>query len=140
MSDDLKQRLVRTEVLSPPGEPFTLEAVKPWLKANMAIRKAAADRIEELEAKLAKKDGCLEETYRRWKNGADLRTLAKAEGCTQERMRHKMKRYEEDKVRLLEAKLINAMYEVATYSNDPHLVKWARESLAELKGETGATE
>ena len=54
MSDDLKQRLVRTEVLFPPGEPFTLEAVKPWLKANMAIRKAAADRIEELEAKLAK--------------------------------------------------------------------------------------
>ena len=35
----------------------------------------------------------------------------------------------------LEARLINAMYEVATYSNDPHLVKWARESLAELKGE-----
>ena len=93
-------------------------------------------RIEELEAKLAKKDGCLEETYRRWKNGADLRALAKAEGCTQERMRHKMKRYEEDKVRLLEAKLINAMYEVATYSNDPHLVKWARKSLAELKGDT----
>ena len=97
---------------------------------------AMADRIEELEAELAKKDGCLEETYRRWKNGADLRVLAKAEGCTQERMRHKMKRYEEDKVRLLEAKLINAMYEVATYSNDPHLVKWARKSLAELKGET----
>ena len=65
----------------------------------------AADRIEELEDKLAKKDGNLEETYRRWKNGADLRALAKAEGCTQERMRHKMKRYEEDKVRLLESKL-----------------------------------
>ena len=88
-----------------------------------------------LKAKLAKKDGCLEETYRRWKNGADLRALAKAEGCTQERMRLKMKRYEEDKVRLLEAKLINAMYEVATYSNDPHLVKWARKSLSELKGD-----
>jgi len=96
----------------------------------------AIERIEALEAKLAKKDGCLDETYRRWKNGADLRALAKAEGCTQERMRLKMKRYEEDKVRLLEAKLINAMYEVATYSNDPHLVKWARKSLSELKGDT----
>ena len=104
--------------------------------ASVDLIEAMADRIEELEAKLAKKDGCLEETYRRWKNGADLRVLAKAEGCTQERMRHKMKRYEEDKVRLLEAKLINAMHEVATYSNDPHLVKWARKSLAELKGET----
>ena len=69
----------------------------------------AADRIEELEAKLSKKDGCLEETYRRWKNGADLRALAKAEGCTQERMRHKMKRYEEDKVRLLEAERDEAL-------------------------------
>jgi len=41
-----------------------------------------------------------------------------------------------NRIEELEAKLINAMYEVATYSNDPHLVKWARESLAELKGET----
>jgi len=123
MSDDIKEHLADMAALSQSKTP-----------AN-ALR-----RIEELEAKLAKKDGNLEETYRRWKNGADLRVLAKAEGCTQERMRHKMKRYEEDKVRRLEAKIINAMYEVATYSNDPHLVKWARESLAELKGETGAPE
>ena len=108
----------------------------PKYASEPQVEYVRSDRIEELEAKLAKKDGCLEETYRRWKNGADLRALAKAEGCTQERMRHKMKRYEEDKVRLLEAKLINAMYEVATYSNYPHLVKWARKSLAELKGET----
>jgi len=108
----------------------------PKYASEPQVEYVRSDRIEELEAKLAKKDGCLEETYRRWKNGADLRALAKAEGCTQERMRHKMKRYEEDKVRLLEAKLINAMHEVATYSNDPHLVKWARKSLAELKGET----
>ena len=119
MSDDLVKRLRE-------GDHFE----------KVMSAEQAADRIEELEAKLAKKDGCLEETYRRWKNGADLRALAKAEGCTQERMRLKMKRYEEDKVRLLEAKLINAMYEVATYSNDPHLVKWARKSLSELKGET----
>ena len=132
MSDDLVQRLRDhiAVVIDNRGHVFEAET----------LCDEAADRIEVLEAKLGKKDGCLEETYRRWKNGADLRALAKAEGCTQERMRLKMKRYEEDKVRLLGAKLINAMYEVATYSNDPHLVKWARESLAELKGDTDAPE
>ena len=35
----------------------------------------------------------------------------------------------------LEVKLVEAMEEVATYSNDPHLAKWARTALAELKGE-----
>jgi len=90
-----------------------------WIEANASdpateaefLRerlRIAIERAEAAEDKLAKKDGCLEETYRRWKNGADLRTLAKAEGCTQERIRHKMKRYEEDKVRLLEAKLAKA--------------------------------
>ena len=91
MSDDLVKRL------------------RPVASTTFNLLMDSADRIEELEAKLAKKDGCLEETYRRWKNGADLRALAKAEGCTQERMRHKMRRYEEDKVRLLEAKLAKAM-------------------------------
>ena len=41
-----------------------------------------------------------------------------------------------ERIEALEAKLIDAMYEVATYSNDPHLVKWARKSLSELKGDT----
>ena len=93
MSDDLVKRLRFGSLTTMGAGRLNLEA---------------ADRIEELEAKLAKKDGCLEETYRRWKNGADLRALAKAEGCTQERMRYKMKRYEDDKVRLLEAKLAKA--------------------------------
>jgi len=96
----------------------------------------AADRIEELEAKLSKKDGCLEETYRRWKNGADLRALAKAEGCTQERMRHKMKRYEEDKVRLLESKLAKAVERLEKLSrwldlDDEELANLPIETLAE---------
>ena len=91
MSDDLVKRL------------------RGWPRSTaQTVMSDAADRIEELEDKLAKKDGSLEETYRRWKNGADLRALAKAEGCTQERMRLKMKRYEDDKVRLLEAKLAKA--------------------------------
>jgi len=106
------------------------------------------DRIEELEDKLAKKDGSLEETYRRWKNGADLRALAKAEGCTQERMRHKMKRYEEDKVRLLESKLAKAVGALGDiYDGEPEWpddpkkeLDWcrnrARATLAELRGET----
>jgi len=147
MSDDLKERLSDMSVLSQSRTPADalkhieeLEAALSeqiqWVRELADDLIAAEGREAKLKTKLAKKDGCLEETYRRWKNGADLRVLAKAEGCTQERMRHKMKRYEEDKVRLLEAKLINAMYEVATYSNDPHLVKWARKSLAELKGET----
>ena len=39
-----------------------------------------------------------------------------------------------DRIEELEAKLKDAMEEVSTYSNDPHLVKWARTTLAELKG------
>lgn len=35
---------------------------------------------------------------------------------------------------LLEAKLAKAMRHVAEYSNDPHLVGWARRNLAELTG------
>ena len=92
-------------------------------------------RIEELEAKLEKKDGCLEETYRRWKNGADLRALAKAEGCTQDRMRHKMKRYEEDKVRLLEDKLAKAAEALEWCAKADHSIM-ARFALAELKGKS----
>ena len=96
----------------------------------------AADRIEELEAKLAKKDGNLEETYRRWKNGVDLRALAKAEGCTQERMRLKLKRYEEDKVRLLESKLTKAVERLEKLSrwldlDDEELANLPIETLAE---------
>lgn len=37
-------------------------------------------------------------------------------------------------VRDLEAKLAKAMRHVAEYSNDPHLVRWARRNLAELTG------
>jgi len=92
-------------------------------------------RIEQLEAKLAKKDGNLEETYRRWKNGVDLRVLAKAEGCTQERMRHKMKRYEEDKARLLESKLAKAVEALEWCATADHNIM-ARFALAELKGKT----
>ena len=95
----------------------------------------AAKRIEALEAKLAKKDGCLDETYRRWKNGADLRALAKAEGCTQDRMRHKMKRYEEDKVRLLEDKLAKAAEALEWCAKADHSIM-ARFALAELKGKS----
>ena len=39
-----------------------------------------------------------------------------------------------DRIEELEAKLAKAMEEGTTYSNDPHLVKWARRALAELKG------
>jgi len=99
MSDDLVKRLHDRRVCSPAQNSCR----------NDHVLNQAASRIEELEAKLAKKDGNLEETYRRWKNGVDLRVLAKAEGCTQERMRHKMKRYEEDKARLLESKLAKAV-------------------------------
>jgi len=79
-----------------------------------------------------------------------LRALAKAEGCTQERMRHKMKRYEEDKVRLLEAKLAKAAEalvqlvveydEVDLAYDEPtsmtSAVNVARLITAELKGKT----
>ena len=40
----------------------------------------------------------------------------------------------DDRIEELEAKLAKAMDEVATYSNDPHLVKWARRAIEELKG------
>ena len=120
-----------------------------WIEANASdpateaefLRerlRIAIERAEAAEAKLAKKDGCLEETYRRWKNGADLRTLAKAEGCTQERMRLKMKRYEEDKVRLLEAKLAKAVEALEYYNVHGYEGKEARATLAELKGNTDA--
>ena len=119
MSDDLKERLSDMSVLSQSRTPADalkhieeLEAALSeqiqWVRELADDLIAAEGREAKLKTKLAKKDGCLEETYRRWKNGADLRVLAKAEGCTQERMRHKMKRYEEDKVRLLEAKLAKA--------------------------------
>ena len=128
LDDDLVKRLRE-------DQPVTQDMVSTM---QCALQGAAADRIEELEAKLEKKDGCLEETYRRWKNGADLRALAKAEGCTQERMRLKMKRYEEDKVRLLEAKLAKAVEALEYYNVHGYEGKEARATLAELKGNTDA--
>ena len=70
----------------------------------------AADRIEELEADLRK---------------MALDCLA-ADGQAAEAYQAQL---------VAEAKLVDAMEEVATYSNDPHLNKWARKALAELKGE-----
>lgn len=97
----------------------------------------AADRIQELEAKLAKKDGNMGETYQRWQNGADLRVLAKEAGCTQERIRLKLKKYEGDKVRVLEAKLAKAVraLENIAYGGAYTDMQIARITLAELKGE-----
>lgn len=40
----------------------------------------------------------------------------------------------ESRIKELEAKLAKAMRHVAEYSNDPHLVGWARRNLAELTG------
>ena len=39
-----------------------------------------------------------------------------------------------DRIEKLEAKLVKAMQHVSEYSNDPHLVRWARRNLAELTG------
>ena len=68
----------------------------------------AADRIEQLEAELRKAFGDMEQIYRRWKNGVRYDVLAKEQGVTRERMRHRLLRYEDDKVRQLEAELAEA--------------------------------
>ena len=39
-----------------------------------------------------------------------------------------------DRIEELEAKLAKAFVHVADYSNDPHLVRWAKLSLAEING------
>lgn len=51
---DLKARLGRLEVITMPGQPFTLETVKPWLGKNAEIRREALAAIEELEARMEK--------------------------------------------------------------------------------------
>jgi len=68
----------------------------------------AMDRIEELEADLRK---------------MALDCLA-ADGQAAEAHQAQL---------AAKAKLVAAMEEVATYSNDPHLAKWAYSALAELK-------
>ena len=139
MSDDLKQRLVRTEVLSPPGEPFTLEAVKPWLKENMAIRKAAVDRIEELEAEnklLNEQLAAIEE------HGNE--TLNALPDCL---MRLAPALVENDELKSKLEKAVEALEKVQAFVQDlePYAdqghtlvpaLYYAATTLAELKGET----
>ena len=74
-------------------------------------REEAADRIEELEAEL---------------RSMALDCLA-AKGQAAEAYQAQL---------AAEAKAVDAMEEVATYSNDPHLVKWSRAALKELEDKT----
>ena len=67
--------------------------------------------------------GDMEQTYLRWKNGVRYDVLAKEQGVTRERMRHRLTRYENDKVRQLEAE--NArLREALRFYADAENYKW----------------
>ena len=123
MSDDLKQRL-RYGIIEHrkrwSGDTHADLGGSVDYDATTDMLHEAADRIAELEDKL---DWVIVERAETFALMLDRAQTAEAKLTT-----------------ALEVKLINAMYEIATYSNDPHLVKWARESLAELKGNTDAPE
>ena len=50
---DLEQRLIAIEIITNPGQPFSIQSVKPWLERNSALRKEASAEITRLRAALA---------------------------------------------------------------------------------------
>ena len=88
-----------------------------------------------------------EQAYRRWKKGEDQHALAKEMGVTRERMRHILKKMDEnvplvDRVEELEAKLAKALAlaldECPFRWGTPSYGEWwhhRRTTLAELKGD-----
>jgi hypothetical protein len=61
MSDELVERLRAVEFVTMPGQPMTLASAMPWLKANDALRKEAADRIEADARRIAELEGLVKE-------------------------------------------------------------------------------
>ena len=89
-----------------------------------------------------------EQAYRRWKKGEDQHALAKEMGVTRERMRHILKKMDEnvplvDRIEELEAKLDEAVLVLQICCNFMEYGTWpdrdpvvlAQTTLAKLKGQ-----
>jgi hypothetical protein len=104
---------------------------------GMKTPSAGADRIEELEAMNKNQEAMIRQADNRgdaWRFRADI---AEAKLATCEKYRDaydKMGRIGTEAYRDLEAKFQKAMTHVMDYSNDPHLVQFARATLAEIEG------
>jgi hypothetical protein len=126
-ADRIEQLVAINEALT---EELTVAEQRGYANAMEAERKLHEDRIEALTAE---RDEQIE-----WvKRLADMQIASEVKLATCEKYRDayaECDRIGTQAVRDIEAKLAKAMTHVMDYSNDPHLVQFARATLAEIEG------